>query len=257
MYIERYGYSAQNVGRPVVQAAALLNRTPTQKILDSLGGLRFAAPYNDVSQLTNEQLAQNAKLVKKAQIVPSTGRSESDELFGQYIIDFTNQYVQTFAKDTEYNSVARFGVNLIGTLRAYQEAGKLAGTRLDATSMRLADALTTWQAVEYASGFGKEIINKETEGQTDSLLSLIINDTPTEDEKKLFDDIRRTTRTIHGSYDTNDKLLRSFSEITPYGTYEPATSVLHPVKDQYKFGNELWREKNKSVEKAAERAFKK
>lgn len=253
----KWGFAGQKISSPIGQAAALLNRTPTQKILDTLGGLKTSSAYEPISEMSLSTEAKNAATARKVGSWTLSDRSDTDRLFGQYIVDFSNKYVQRFAKDTDYNSTSRFGINVIGTLRAYQEAGKLAGTRLDASSKRLASALTKWESVAYASGMGKETINKENEKYTDALLSLIINDEATADEKKLFNDIVRQTRTIHGSYDTNDQVLRSFSEISPTSTYEPGTSVLHPVADQMNFGNALWAEKNKAVETAYKKATKK
>lgn len=253
----KWGFAGQKISSPVAQAAALLNRTPTQKILDTLGGLKTSAAYEPISEMPLSMEAKSAATARKLGSWTLSDRSDADRLFGQYIVDFSNQYVQRFAKDTDYNSTSRFGINVIGTLRAYQEAGKLAGTRLDASTKRLATALTKWESIGYVSGMGKETISKDNEQYANTLLSLIINDEPTADEQKIFNDIIRQTRTIHGSYDTNDQVLRSFSEITPTSTYEPGTSVLHPVVDQMNFGNALWAEKHKTVEKAAEKAFKK
>ena len=240
-FINAVPFAARSIGVPVEELGVMVSHMRAPEVKTAAGISEYLQNPVDFF-MTRESMVN--------QIVEGT---KKDQPAYQRIVDASNDMVTNFFSDTDPNSVGRFGVNLVTVLESFKRSGKLNNTRLDGSDEHYFDTLSKWMTIMRNTGKMNARMQDTNDADVDLLLSMIVNDDLTADEKAIGADIKRWTKTSQAPRNAGT-LTTALSTPSAQNTYKPSGSHPTPYIEQYKLANSLNRKKD--VDKAYKAATK-
>lgn len=246
-FVDTVPFAARSIGVPVEEMGVLISHMKSPEVRVAAGASQY------LQNLSAQELFRgpNGEYVTREQV--------AGWLEGQSwrktprVVDAANDMVVNFFSDTDPNSIGRFGVNLVTVLEAFKNSGKLNNTRLDGSDEHYFDTLSKWMTIMRNTGKINARMQDANDADADLLLSMIVNDDLTADEKAIAADMKRWTKTSQAPRNAG-ALTTALSTPSAQSTYKPSGSHPTPNIELYKIMNSL--NKKEGVDKAYKAATK-